>query len=308
MTMNENLYACSNRVFPPTARGRCCCSKAAMKLSYAEADAGSARYAALFAGLGARARRPRRRAGGEVPRGVAALPRLPARGPRLPAAEQRVPGRRDRLFPRQRRARAPSWRSRARCRGSSPSRGASASRNVFSLDEHGQGTLLEAARGQPGTLRDRASEAATTSPPSSTPRAPRDARRARCSPIATSPPTRSCCTRRGGSGRTTCWCTCCRSSTSTASSSPATACSSTARAMRFHAKFDARASHRRLRALHGIHGRADVLHAPPRGARPQRERPARTCASSSRAPRRCSPKPTWNSSNAPDSESSSATA
>ena len=63
-------------------------------------------------------------------------------------------------------------------------------------------------------------------------------------------------------------------------------------AMRFHAKFDAAQCARRLRELDRVHGRAHVLYAAARRSRASRAKRARTCGSSCRARRRCSPRRT----------------
>ena len=307
--MNENLYALFESRFPADrAPAAAASSMSGAELSYAQAEAGSARYASLLAQPGRRSpaiaspcrwRNLPRRCSLYLACLRAGLVYLPLNsayqegeiGYFLEDAEPAVVIAQPSSMAWLRAAReAPGHR--ATCSGSTRT-----ARARWTERRSAARALRRRSRARP-----------TTSPRSSIPRAPPGAPRARCSRTATSRRTRSRCTARGASARTTCWCTCCRSSTCTASSSRCHCVLLNGTAMRFHAKFDAKQALADLPRVHRLHGRAHLLYAAAGRAGARSRARARACASSSPARRRCSPRPTSSSSSAPASASSSATA
>ena len=223
---NDNLFVALRAGFPEDLDATAIetTRAAALHLARPRAGHGDDRQPARFARPAGGA--PDRGADEEVGRGAAALPRGAARRPRLPAAQHRLPDRRDRLLHRQRRAE----RRRLRREDSLGVKLAFAARRRERVHARRRPQRQPARRARATRRHVTPSpRAATTSPRSSTPAAPpaeqgRDA-------VARQPrlerDARWCGA--GASAATTCSCTCCRSSTCTASSWPRTACCSTAR-------------------------------------------------------------------------------
>ena len=214
-----------------------------------------------------------------------ALPRVPARRARLPAAQHRLPAGGARVFLRRRRAarhRLPTASdlgvvAALRARGAT----------VLTLDATAA-TLRDRARDAAGDVRDGRVARPTTSRRSSTRRARPAARRARCSPTATSRRTRWRWSSAWGFTRGDVLLHALPDLPRPRPVRRASHCALLAGArMLWLPKFDAREVMRAAAARDGDDGRADVLHAPARRAGVHARRAAARCGCSSRARRRC---------------------
>ena len=151
--------------------------------------------------------------------GAGALPRLPARRTGVPAAQHRISAQRARLLLRGRGA------ARDRVQSGSPRPGGNARARRDGPDAGWPRRRADGSRRTRSRKHlPRSNRRPTTWRRSCTRPARPAARRARCSPIATSPPTRWRWSRPGASPAATSCCTRCRSTTCTACSSRSTAC------------------------------------------------------------------------------------
>ena len=170
--MNENLYALFESRFPADRAAPLLLLPDGDTLTYAAAEAGSARFAAFLTSLGVR---PGDRVAVQVEKSVEALMlylAVPARGLRLPAAQHRLPGSEIEYFVGNAEPAVVVLQPRSNSRGWSRSRLASASRTCSPSTSTAAAACSSARASAPERFATVRSARAATSPPSSTPAAP----------------------------------------------------------------------------------------------------------------------------------------